>query len=461
MLKYILLISIPAFSANLFIAENLQYKGLTTEGLTELKKARDSLRQRNRLFELEFKGLSNIHHAATVARMLGSNMFLYGPPGGAKSAFVNWLFSGEAGLTFKIQMHQMMGEQALIGGQDFEAAKQGKYVLNTENSLANFRVGLLDEIEKGNPAVLATLLSLLNEREVLAGGQVIKAKTRSVFATSNAILPEIFQQFLESGQRTTAPALLNRFQFKGFIYNWLDANAQAELDARRNKKLLCEALDSCDETVDEKPEAINWENLRRFARVLFVKTPEFLTAYNELANDLRKCTNEAVRDSELKHQKNRQDEPFVYFPSCDWTERLRGQIPESVQMSAMVDFLLSPWADDANLEKITMKQINLGTTSLWRIYLIATTPSAGKASLFKNSDGKLDLQFGTKLSSEAARDTREGRMLQNIANEQERFRAAYLKRITSNQDMISILGRFGGALDSDKDFEILVMPKSE
>jgi hypothetical protein len=319
----------------------------------------------------------------------------------------------------------------------------------------------LDEIEKGNPAVLATLLSLLNEREVLAGGQVIKAKTESVFATSNAILPEIFQQFQESGQRTTAPALLNRFQFKGFVYNWLDANAQAELDARRNKKLLCEAFCSCDETLNEKPQTINWENLRRFSRVLFFKTPEFLTAYNELANDLRKCTNQAVRDSELKHQKDRYNEPFVYFPSCDWTERLRGQIPESVQMSAMVDFLLSSWADDANLEKMTAEQINLGPTSLWRIYLIATTPSTGKASLFKNSDGKLDLRFGTKLSSESARDSREGRMLQNIADEQERFRAAYLKRIKDIQDMIGILADVPGLSKSNEDFEILVMPKSE
>ena len=465
MLKYLLTLSIICSSVfaetPLFKHKGLEYQELTEHGLTELKAARDALRQRDRLFELEFKGLGNIHHAATVARMLKSNMFLYGPPGGAKSAFVNWLFSGEAEATFKLQMHQMMGEQALIGGQDFEAAKQGKYILNTATSLANFRVGLLDEIEKGNPAVLATLLSLLNEREVMAGGETIKVKTESVFATSNAILPEIFQQFLESGQRTTAPALLNRFQFKGFVYNWLDPNSQAELDARRDKKLRCEALNACNETTHEKPDIVNWENLRRFSRVLFVKTPEFLTAYNELANDLRKCTNEAVRDSELKHQKDRYNEPFVYFPSCDWTERLRGQIPESVQMSAMVDFLLSPWANNEDLEKMTQKQINLGPTSLWRIYLIATTPSMGKASLFKNDDGKLELQFGTKLSAESARDARESKMLQNIAAEQERFKAAYLKRITDIQKISANLAPFTSSLAESKDFELLVMPSKE
>lgn len=449
------------FAQDLFQHENLQYQGLTKHGLVELKKARDALRQRFTLFEQEFKGLSNIHHAATVARMMKANIFLYGPPGGAKTALTQWLFSGEAEPAFKIQLHQMMTEQALIGGQNFEAAKEGRYVVNTETSLANYRVALLDEVEKGNPATLATLLSLLNEREIWAGGQSIKAKTETVLATSNANLPEIFLQFQESGQRSTAPALLNRFQFKGFVYNWLSNTDQAELDARHTQKTLCKTLGSCqNDSIFLKPDLVNWESLASFARVLLVKTPLYLTAYNELANALRLSTNQAVHDSEIKHQKDRYNEPFIYFPSCDWTERLRSQIPEVVQMSAMIDFLLSTWADDGKLEKMVTKQIELSPLSLWRAYLVVTTSATGQAKLSVQEDGKLAFSFGTVLNPEQARDAREAKMLENLQNEQERFKNVYFQKIATLQESIKNMAKFGHTEDDENsDFEYLVMKR--
>ncbi|MEI6804988.1 MAG: AAA family ATPase [Myxococcaceae bacterium] len=456
----ILLLTTPVLAQNLFKHENLKYQGLTEHGLSELKQIRDALRQRFGLFEQEFKGLSNIHHAATVARMAKANMFLYGPPGGAKSMLIQWLFSGEAEPAFQVQLHQMMSEQAFIGGQNFEAAKEGRFVLNTESSLANFRVALLDEVEKGNPATLAALLSLLNERKVLAGNQVFDAKTETVFATSNANLPEFFLQFLESGQRSTAPALLNRFQFKGFMYNWLSANDQADLDARREKKALCKIFETCaNDAVFLTPHQLDWEKMRSFAKVLFVKSSFFNTAYNEMANLLRDSTNNAVRESELKHQKDRYNEPFVYFPSCDWTERLRQQIPDAVQYSALVDFLLSSWADDANLEKMTRKQRELGPYSLWRAFLITTTPGPGKAQLELDGE-KMNINFGTLINAEKARDVREQRMIQNLLDEQNRFKSVYVSLTEKFQESIKNAAKFSSNSDeSNQDFEFLVMKK--
>ncbi|MES2503286.1 MAG: AAA family ATPase [Myxococcota bacterium] len=454
------LLSISVSAQDLFKHENLQYKGLTDHGLKELKSVRDALRQRFRLFDQEFKGLNNIHHAATVARMAKANIFLYGPPGGAKSKFVQWMFDGEADPSFQVQMHQMMTEQVLIGGQNFEAAKEGRYVVNTETSLANYRTALLDEVEKGNPAVLATLLSLLNEREVWVGGQTIPAKTETVYATSNANLPEIFTQFQESGQRSTAPALLNRFQFKGFIYNWLSNYDQAELDERREKIGLCSVLGTCENTpLLLKPDVIDWENLRSFSKVLMKKTTSFMTFYNQMANDLRIATNQAVRESEVRHQKDRYNEPFVYFPSCDWTERLRQQIPDVVQMSAFIDFLLSDLANDKNIEKMITKQIELTGHSLWRASLVVTTPGPGKAALVKK-DGKLEIEFGTQLSLDYARDAREVKMLENLVAEQNRFSSIYGKYLALSQEAIKDAAKYLPHSDeSNADFELMIMKR--
>ena len=198
-----------------------QFESVTEAGIAAIKKARDALRQRHTLFNNEFRQMGPFLHIGTVARITKGHIFFYGPPGSAKTYMVNWPMSGEPENPFKLQLHQMISENAFVGGQNFEAAKVGRFEINTEGSLADFTIALIDEVEKGNPADLATLLSLLNEREVLAVNKVIKALLETLFATSNANLAEIFQQFLENGQGTTAPALLRRFQFKAFAYNWL------------------------------------------------------------------------------------------------------------------------------------------------------------------------------------------------------------------------------------------------
>ena len=113
-------------------AKNFKYNGLTDEGVAVLRKARDTLRGRVKLFGSEFRSLDSVHHAGMVARLAKLNMLLYGPPGAAKSGVVNWLMKGELEVPFKLQMHQMITEQAFVGGQNYEMAKQGRFEVNTE-----------------------------------------------------------------------------------------------------------------------------------------------------------------------------------------------------------------------------------------------------------------------------------------------------------------------------------------
>ena len=427
------------------------FQGLTSEGLEALKRARDSIRSRSRLFETDLRNLTTVHHAGLVARLFKGNMFLYGPPGGAKSAFVNWLIKGEIEPAYQLQLHEMITEQAFTGGQNFEAAKEGRFQLNTQGSLADFALALIDEIEKGNPAALSALLRLLNEREILAGNQVIKAKLETLYATSNSNLPELFQKFVENGQSSTAPALLNRFQFKAFVYNWMSISDQTILDARNQRRRYLKTLAPTHPEVmaDEvflSPEKLNWDELRELAHALIQPSSLFMTVYREFINDMREQTHRAIRESEVRHQQNHLDEPFVYFPSADYTERLRQQIPEIVLMSAFLDFLESPMADDSQLEALTLttaKPISLDPLSLWRAYLVMTTLGPGNVKLKVNHqvEQTIDIDFDWSIDVNSTRDKREERVVQNLKTEQDRFRRTFLKHISGLHEQIELRAR--------------------
>ena len=429
-----------------------EFDGLTEEGLEALKEARDALQIRSKLFSQEFKSLDTIHHAGLVARLSRFHMFLYGPPGGAKTKFVTWLMKqGEKEHLYQLQLHQMLPEQAFIGGQNFKAAKEGRFEINTKGSLADHYIALLDEMEKGNPATLASILSLLNERQVLAGNQVIPAKLETLFATSNSNLPEIFQQFLEMGQSATAPALLNRFQFKAFVYNWLSMEDQVALDPSVLRKSYLEAMaETHPEVLRDatfiKPPPVNWSALREIAYALFKPEESFMAAYRSFVGDMRHQTNEAIHESEIKHQENHLDESFVYFPSADYTERLRQQIPQVVIMSALLDFIMSPLVSDVNLIQAVQKPILLDPLSLWRAYLIMTTLGPGRTRLILDSKGKkskksknkLDVDFGWSVDPSLARDQREKLLIENLQSEQDRFRRTFETTIASYKDQIEL-----------------------
>ena len=425
------------------------YGKLSPRGLEVFKQGREAIRKRARLFNNEFQSLETVHHAGLLARLFQGHLFLYGPPGGAKSAFVEWMMAGEAGPNFRIQMHQMITEQALIGGQIIEEAKRGRFKVNTGGSIVDSPVSLIDEIEKGNPAALAVLLRLLNEREVIPDGQVVKAKLETLFSTSNANLPEFFDLFVENGQGPTGPALLNRFHFKAFVYNWLSSIDQAILDRRKQKirRLNALAQDYPEVLKDEvflKPEEIDWPSLRRIANSIFEPGPLFMVSLLELVNEMRAKTNEEIKNSKERHEHNHLDEPFVYFPSADYTERLRQQIPEIIFMSAFIDFMLSPLSNDVNLNTLIQQgPIELGPLSLWRAFTVLTSIGPGKTQLIykPEDDQKIDLDFQFSIETSNTRDAREELLIKNLKEEQERFRRSYLGILENIQENIEIHSR--------------------
>jgi|GEM_PF-2757475 len=416
---------------NYFIVpEGNNFGGLSAQGLAALKQQRDAVRAIHASLNDELRHSQAAIHAAFVARLLKGHMFIYGPQGGAKSKLARSALAFEEQAPFKLQLHQAMTDQPLVGGQDFEAAKRGEYVVNTRGSLATFKTAILDELDKASPGVLSVLLGIMNEREVQIGKTVVKADTQTIFATSNAILPEIFDAFRENGQLSTAAALLNRFQLKACLYNWLPDHDQETLSQSKFKALWEEALqfefNSGSIQKAANTNFVDWDMVRHFALYLVRFSPDALKAYTHMVNRMRAATNRELEASRVRNAEDPENEPFVYFPTADYSERLRQIVPEAVMYSAFVDFLLSPLADDEVMDIGFLAQpIELQPTSLWRAYLTLTTVFSGDVKLH-NSDGKFFVQFSNQVDRRKLRDNRERGLVKMIEKEQARFKQQYL-----------------------------------
>jgi hypothetical protein len=358
-----------------------------------------------------------------------------------------------------------MTDQPLIGGQDFEAAKRGEFVINTKGSLAEHETAIADELDKAPPGVLSPLLGLMNEREVQIGNRVVKADLQSLFATSNAILPEIFEAFRENGQLSTAAALLNRFQFKTCLYNWLPDEDQEALSALKFKKLWEEALhfeENLGSAAKKKTvEPIDWGTLREFALYIIRFSNNALKAYTRLVNQMRAVTNHELEASRIRFNEDPDSEQFVYFPTADYSERLRQVVPEVVMYSAFVDFLLSPLANDEVLDANYLKQaIELRPSSLWRSYLMLTTIFSGDSTL-NNIDGKFSITFANRIDRRKLRDNKERALLKMIEKEQARFRLQYAKVANFKCTKAPSTKWLNPEGAFQKDFEELLQPNTE
>ncbi len=415
------------FALQSAFSHSLRAEALTPAELERLVQERDKIRSNTRRLKTRYSGSDNFVHAALVARLAKSNVFLFGPPGGGKSAFVDDVIeldhSADDQSYFKIQLHQMMSEHAFVGTQGLDTLKSGEFNINTNGTVAGYRLALVDELDKGNPAVLASLLNLLNEREIWAGNKVIKAKTETIFTTSNTNLLEFYQIFVRRGEGATALALLNRFQFKLFVYNWLSEEAQQDIDAMSFAFFTdhqdCDAKEEDLLTELVSDTAVDWDFLRAMAKKIFTLDPMTPVAYRKTMSHMRKIIVEKIKKDEK------------YIPSVEFSERLRQQIPFLMVYSSLVDFLLSPLADTVHLESYTTQGLPLCENSVWRAHLALTTLTSGKTMF---SEAELSTQkpvlFPSMMSNSPLRDAREEATFATIAFDQWAFNQAFSTVLT-------------------------------
>jgi MoxR-like ATPase len=153
-----------------------------------------------------------------LAATAGEHLFLYGPPGTAKSALIRHFASAMRGRYFEYMLTRFSEPNEIFGPIDIARLREGVVAVVTTGMLPEAEFVFLDELFNANSAILNNLLTILNERVYRRGAVTHALPLMSLFSASNH-LPEddalraLFDRFLlrchvEDLPRDAMPRLL-------------------------------------------------------------------------------------------------------------------------------------------------------------------------------------------------------------------------------------------------------------
>ncbi|MBR6612532.1 MAG: BspA family leucine-rich repeat surface protein [Campylobacter sp.] len=138
-----------------------------------------------------------------LSMFAGKSIFLYGPPGTAKS-----MIARRASLAFEITdnsqdesrelnngffaylMNRFSTPEEIFGPIDIAELKKNNLTRKTDGYLPTAHFAFLDEIWKSSPAILNTLLTIINERIYRDGNKDIKVPLKGIVCASNEFPPD-------------------------------------------------------------------------------------------------------------------------------------------------------------------------------------------------------------------------------------------------------------------------------
>jgi MoxR-like ATPase len=136
-----------------------------------------------------------------LAVLAGEHLFLYGPPGTAKSALIRQFAQAVHGRYFEYMLTRFSEPNEIFGPIDIAQLREGRVVTVTSGMLPEAEFVFLDELFNANSAILNNLLTVLNERVYRRGAETHQLPLLSLFSASNH-LPEdealraLFDRFL-------------------------------------------------------------------------------------------------------------------------------------------------------------------------------------------------------------------------------------------------------------------------
>ena len=140
---------------------------------------------------LFFKERSDAINALLLSIVTKQNILLVGPPGTAKTQLARALVAHiENANFFYCLMTKFTQPDDLFGPVDIVALSKGEYRRLTNGRIQDANVAFLDEIFKASPAILNSLLTILNERLYNLDGRITPLPNLITVITASNELPE-------------------------------------------------------------------------------------------------------------------------------------------------------------------------------------------------------------------------------------------------------------------------------
>jgi MoxR-like ATPase len=166
----------------------------------------------------EYVGREEVVDLIALAIVAGEHLFLFGPPGTAKSALIRGFAHAVDARYFEYLLTRFSEPNEIFGPIDLVKLREGAVATVITGMLPEAEFVFLDELFNANSAILNNLLTVLNERIYRRGAETHRLPMLSLFSASNH-LPEddalgaLFDRFLlrchvEQLPREAMPRLL-------------------------------------------------------------------------------------------------------------------------------------------------------------------------------------------------------------------------------------------------------------
>src|SRR4051794_11581715 len=165
-----------------------------------------------------FVGRDEVIDLIALAVVAGEHLFLYGPPGTAKSALIRQFAGAVRGQYFEYMLTRFSEPNEIFGPIDLVRLREGTVATVTTGMLPEAEFVFLDELFNANSAILNNLLTVLNERVYRRGAETHRLPLLSLFSASNHLpdddaLRALFDRFLlrchvKNLKRDAMPSLL-------------------------------------------------------------------------------------------------------------------------------------------------------------------------------------------------------------------------------------------------------------
>lgn len=166
-----------------------------------------------------FVGREEVVDLIALAVVAGEHLFLYGPPGTAKSALIRHFTDAIHGRCFEYMLTRFSEPNEIFGPIDIVKLREGTVATVITGMLPEADLVFLDEMFNANSAILNNLLTVLNERVYRRGAETHALPLLSLFSASNHLpeddaLQALFDRFLlrcriDNLKREAMPLLLD------------------------------------------------------------------------------------------------------------------------------------------------------------------------------------------------------------------------------------------------------------